>query len=57
MCRAGAYHNSNRIVKYYVLPYRKKYIKKQCSKRTRKMKDISNGCAYKKCYDYWWELF
>ena len=57
MCRAGAWDNGKRIIKYYVLPYRKKYIKKQCSKRTRKMKDISNGCAYKKCYDYWWELF
>ena len=57
MCRAGAWDNGKRIIKYYVLPHRKKYIKKQCSKRTRKTKDISNGCSYKKCYDYWCELF
>ena len=28
MCRAGAYHNGNRIIKYYILPYYKKRLKK-----------------------------
>lgn len=57
MCRAGAWDNGKRIIKYYVLPYYKKRLKKVCSKKTRKTNGIVNGCAYKKCYDYWCELF
>lgn len=57
MCRAGAWDNGKRIIKYYVLPHRKKYLKRQCSKKARKTNGIVNGCAYKKSYDYWWELF
>ena len=57
MCRAGAWDNGKRIIKYYVLPHRKKYLKRQCSKKARKTNGIVNGCVYKKYYDYWWELF
>lgn len=57
MCRAGAWDNGKRIIKYYVLPHRKKYLKRQCSKKARKAKYMNDGCFYRRFYDYWWELF
>ena len=33
------------------------FLKKQSSRRFRRYKDeLANGCAYKKTFDYWWEL-
>ena len=33
------------------------YLKKLASRRFRRYKgELANGCAYKKTFDYWWEL-
>lgn len=33
------------------------YLKKLASRKFRRYKgDLANGCAYKKTFDYWWEL-
>ena len=33
------------------------FLKRQASKKFRHYKDeLANGCAYKKTFDYWWEL-
>ena len=34
------------------------YLKKLASRKFRRYKgELANGCAYKKTFDYWWELF
>ena len=44
--------------KRYYLSERKKFIKKCSNKKVRKSVNFSlKGAGYRKCYDFWWELF
>lgn len=58
---AGAYYDEDkgRYVEYS--PNRKsghtKYLRKLSNRKVRKSKDYLNHGAYRKMYDYWWELF
>lgn len=44
--------------KRYYLSGRKKFIRKCSNKKVRKSVGFSlKGAGYRKCYDFWWELF
>ena len=53
--RGGVYYDDykGRILRYWI---GKRFLKKERSKATRRMKDISNGSMYKKAFDYWWAV-
>lgn len=54
---AGAWKDDNgHIKKYWVCPNARRWLKRCCSKAARKSKNIANGSAYKKAFDYWWSL-
>lgn len=56
-CEAGAWQKDDgRIVKYWTCPNARKWLKRCCSKATRKMKEVADGSAYKRIFDYWWSL-
>ena len=54
------YTDNPEETKYVKRDYRShisSYLKKLASRKFRRYKDdLSNGCAYKKLFDYWWEL-
>lgn len=57
----GVWYNDKkgRYIRYYpsnVTGYTK-YLRRLSNRKVRKTKDIPNGNAYKRVFDYWWELF
>lgn len=56
----GVWYNEEKE-RYYRLNFTNKWLKRHCSKITRrrlKRTDAVGGKSYyKKCYDYWWELY
>ena len=54
---AGAWKKDDgRIVRYWVCPNARKWLKRCCSKAARKAEHIADGSAYKRIFDYWWNL-
>lgn len=56
--RAGAYFDDKkgRIIRFYVCPEGKKFLKKRSRRAVRHNKENLNGSLYKRFYDYWYEL-
>lgn len=55
---SGAYKKADgRIARYWCLPKERRLLRRICAKAARHMKDIPDGAAYKKAYDFWWSLF
>ncbi|MCI6366999.1 MAG: hypothetical protein MR911_10970 [Spirochaetia bacterium] len=55
---AGAYFDNkkNRIIRYYIYPEGKKFLKRLSRRTVRRNKEKLNGSLYKRLYDYWYEL-
>ena len=51
--------DKNRYIKYTAsnTPGYTKLLRRISNKKVRKAVDIGNYSAYRKCFDYWWELF
>lgn len=50
-------HENGKYVKRCYRPSYSGWLKKQASKKFRRYNgELANGCAYKKIFDYWWEL-
>ena len=67
VCPVGEYNYSTNQwenIKYYKRYYKANhapgyngFLKRRANKVFRRYKgDLANGCAYKKTFDYWWEL-
>ena len=55
---AGAYFDDkkSRIIRFYIYPEGKKFLKKRSRRAVRRSKEKLNGASYKRLYDYWYEL-
>lgn len=56
----GVYYDRNkeRHVRYYISKRgRGKWLRRQSNKKVRKSQRLPIFCAYRRMYDYWWELF
>lgn len=43
--------------KRFYLSGMRKFCKKETNRKYRKSKELLQGCAYRRLYDYWWTLF
>ena len=56
----GVYYDKDkeRYVRYYISKRgRGKWLRRQSNKKARKSTRLPNFCAYRRLFDYWWELF
>ena len=43
--------------KRFYLSGPRKFAKRETNRKYRKSKELLQGCAYRRVYDYWWTLF
>ncbi len=56
---SAAYYDERkqRLVRWYIRgPKSNRFLRRMCSKRVRKCKEVLNYNKYKRTYDYWWTV-